>query len=655
MKQDDSTSTTNDSSEADDEHEEEHKGDLMNGEVIQDSPSRPTLRPQRLKFSVRMPTLTAQHPNNLARPKKFVSLREWSDNTNPFDTPGDTILTDEQAKQQASVRDRIHRAAEPGGLLSSQQCTAYMPSSEDEPEKQYSHHDRLLKHFENFRRLLEKEHNRHRAEARKLANDCAARWKEMQPEPQESEEDFQARRSQAILRQCLVDLEQKFEALRQQVLTWRIDRYKEELEIQGRQNLNLLIQQSEEVLRKARFGHGSDATTTEENNSDESGRTQGSTSEENMSSESSNEESSQEAGGDDDKLSPSELKLKYENVRKQDTENLENTAPQCDGSSSPENSTGPISRTRNTRSKPETLVNGSMDLAISDDDSNPLLDDDDESIATNDGEDESPGEEFESGSEADSSSPEEDLGLASLYGFSRPTERDGVNQEAGSLDTVKTEIGDNNAMEIDGPLMPTSPLKRYPAVNTIISPDDSVDGRNEAPSHDYSTSYAAVDEDDLGEEDEVSLIPDGPPEVFQVQTPSASNSESTYVDVQKEVEPPPADPEPEAQPLDPQEPNHSEVSATKDNMVSDQEDAATVDTNMSMISAQKEIVAPATPVSQSFRTPVPALLRGTLREYQHHGLDWMAGLYNQHHKLNGPGGILAGKHMMNTAPSSYIS
>ncbi|TVY53475.1 Helicase SWR1 [Lachnellula cervina] len=38
----------------------------------------------------------------------------------------------------------------------------------------------------------------------------------------------------------------------------------------------------------------------------------------------------------------------------------------------------------------------------------------------------------------------------------------------------------------------------------------------------------------------------------------------------------------------------------------------------------------------NFKTPVPFLLRGTLREYQHHGLDWLAGLY-----ANNTNGILA--------------
>lgn len=46
---------------------------------------------------------------------------------------------------------------------------------------------------------------------------------------------------------------------------------------------------------------------------------------------------------------------------------------------------------------------------------------------------------------------------------------------------------------------------------------------------------------------------------------------------------------------------------------------------------------PTTPVStKPLKTPVPSLLRGTLREYQHFGLDWLAGLY-----ADGTNGILA--------------
>ena len=264
----DSPATITESSEADDEQEDNK--DASAASEIDDTPCKPLGRPQRLKFNVRIPTLSAQHPANMPRPKKHLSFRDWSSKTDPFDTPGDGHMTEKQVKQQASVRDRIHKAAQPGGLLDPQNCTMFMPESEEEPDKQYAHHDRLLKHFENFRRLLEKERNRHRNEARKLANDCLARWKELQPEKPESEEDFQRRQCEAILKQCILDLETKFDTFRQEVLNWRVDRIQEELEIERRQNLTRTIEESEKALIAARDAPRQGSESEEESEEDES-------------------------------------------------------------------------------------------------------------------------------------------------------------------------------------------------------------------------------------------------------------------------------------------------------------------------------------------------------------------------------------------------
>lgn len=59
--------------------------------------------------------------------------------------------------------------------------------------------------------------------------------------------------------------------------------------------------------------------------------------------------------------------------------------------------------------------------------------------------------------------------------------------------------------------------------------------------------------------------------------------------------------------------------------------------------------------SSNFNTPIPFLLRGTLREYQHVGLDWLASLYN-----NGLNGILAdemglGKTIQTIALLAYLA
>jgi helicase SWR1 len=55
--------------------------------------------------------------------------------------------------------------------------------------------------------------------------------------------------------------------------------------------------------------------------------------------------------------------------------------------------------------------------------------------------------------------------------------------------------------------------------------------------------------------------------------------------------------------------------------------------------ARADSQRPATPLKSNpsrIKTPVPSLLRGTLREYQHEGLDWLANLYSNHRN-----GILA--------------
>ncbi|KAL8808685.1 MAG: hypothetical protein Q9200_004116 [Gallowayella weberi] len=99
------------------------------------------------------------------------------------------------------------------------------------------------------------------------------------------------------------------------------------------------------------------------------------------------------------------------------------------------------------------------------------------------------------------------------------------------------------------------------------------------------------------------------PDAAQVQTPSASNSEEPAGETLKTFLATQAS---ERSPLQ----HLMNVNSTND----------THDDSM-----------PTTPVStKPLRTPVPSLLRGTLREYQHFGLDWLAGLY-----ANGTNGILA--------------
>ncbi|KAL8673081.1 MAG: hypothetical protein Q9168_002504 [Polycauliona sp. 1 TL-2023] len=107
------------------------------------------------------------------------------------------------------------------------------------------------------------------------------------------------------------------------------------------------------------------------------------------------------------------------------------------------------------------------------------------------------------------------------------------------------------------------------------------------------------------EVDKLEQIPDA----AQVPTPSASNSE-----------------EPASETLDMVLPKDPSGRSPLHHMM-----------NVDSTGNSHDDSLPTTPVStKPLRTPVPCLLRGTLREYQHYGLDWLAGLY-----ANGTNGILA--------------
>jgi helicase SWR1 len=140
------------------------------------------------------------------------------------------------------------------------------------------------------------------------------------------------------------------------------------------------------------------------------------------------------------------------------------------------------------------------------------------------------------------------------------------------------------------------------------------------------TGEAEIDEDD-----EVSLIP----------TPTQADPVDESGDIQLAEAPE----EPPAESSIPPKPISIEVVATSPDR-SSQQTPRTTETRPSEIDSvssvdphqiSRQVTQSATPQpGNQLKTPIPFLLRGTLREYQHYGLDWLAGLY-----ANGSNGILA--------------
>jgi helicase SWR1 len=138
---------------------------------------------------------------------------------------------------------------------------------------------------------------------------------------------------------------------------------------------------------------------------------------------------------------------------------------------------------------------------------------------------------------------------------------------------------------------------------------------------DDSAAPVAEEDVDMEDQDEVSLVPDG----AEVQQPK---QESRLEDAQA-----PSESTGAASDSALQIPEVTTASPDR----SSQPTPRTTDTRMSEIDSvtsvephqnSRQVTQSATPQPTSkMRTPIPFLLRGTLREYQHDGLDWLAGQY----------------------------
>ncbi|ELR03053.1 swr1 complex component [Pseudogymnoascus destructans] len=168
----------------------------------------------------------------------------------------------------------------------------------------------------------------------------------------------------------------------------------------------------------------------------------------------------------------------------------------------------------------------------------------------------------------------------------------------------------------------------------FLAPSDLAEmGVDKTPS---TPSAAAEDEGILDEDDEVSLIPNA----SHPQSPLAPATDEEEK-ARAEIDDNPQHPLSEVMNVDATSEAEGEVASadhstqltprTSVTKPSDAESASSIDQTSGPVTPS---VAPQTP--SNLKTPVPFLLRGTLREYQHYGLDWLAGLY-----ANNTNGILA--------------
>lgn len=595
----------------------------------------------RLRFKVKKPTLSIQHPSHVLPPRKYGSFKEWLESEDGR-AKDDTIRTPVDALEEARKRLRIADAAEPGGPLSPDTCSAYLPEPQEEPSQQYSHQDHLVAHALYFKKLLDQEHKRHRNTAKLLAQWCADAYRKRHKRPEdilrEQQEEMRGKRKQVVK-----DLQKMFDLARAEVDKIRLARWEEERKVEDQQALDRAIKHSTMLFEKRRMEilgeTGSDAADSDGEKGSETDASVDSEGESNMST--TDLESEDGDGVDDDEgLTAEQLQLKYAHLPKPSHVSDRTSVASADTGLPGHSGTSPLEHPPDTAGESVGPPPGEVSEKVELDEVDPMLIDESE----------------------ESTDMDDDMGYS---------DEDEVSDDANSNEEID-----------DGP-----GLLGFFSSNDLHLTDDNPDDNNAVTHDDAELATEEEDEDDgedeePDEQDEVSLVPNGPAkqedpqqddfvdvpatdnasitsEVAQPQKDTAASRDSdiqpngvdSKVSHGKEPtydhhEAPSGEGEivPPTEPTDEQYPADLDQNQVEDRQVREASSEASPGTfatkpsepeSVSSYEAPLEKTQPSneSPAPFALKTPLPHLLRGSLREYQHFGLDWLTGLYMNH--ING--------------------
>ncbi|KAG6035075.1 swr1 complex component [Claviceps citrina] len=572
------------------------------------------------------------------------------------------VLTDEAAVQDARMILRIEQEVEPGGILSVGRCSLFAPEGEEEVPRQWARQDHMVKAMVNFRRLLLAEQQRHRAAAKKLAEACRDEWIRRQPK---SAEQLEAEaREQWVMRYRLVTraIFGTWESVRAHINRQRLEQWEAEEQKRVKAALNEVVNLSEQKLQARRGGLDSEQPSDEDGDgigddddveddddddddgddgsedlsdsdsaalgddmnettlaSDASdvdgGRDRLELDSDNMSTSDDDDDDDDDDEGDakevaDEGLTQEELRAKYANLPDLDTGTKTRT-----GITSVDTSDAGVDATHLGGETSDESVDMDDDLGSSD------MDGDDE-----DG-DELSDDNVSHEQAEDESQDEEPGGLLALF-FGKS-----------ELKQIKQEAVD----EAD------ATITSHEATATLTNKDEHQSTPKQSLLNDH------MEEEHLATETliEDAMSTNGVPQQMlvgldglQTQENAGTDGDLTMTDFRED--------------LRSRSPNFGENAATELGPIPHPDLAANTSSPRRSHSPMRldkdpedaEMQAPTELVRaghggsgagtshsssiSSHKTDIPSLLRGTLREYQHDGLDWLAGLY-----ANNTNGILA--------------
>nr|KMM69469.1 helicase swr1 [Coccidioides posadasii RMSCC 3488] len=585
----------------------------------------------RIRFKVKMPSLVPQNPYHLVPLKKYSSFREWVKNeANTEDEHH--ASTPSSALQEYQLWGKIWKEADPGGLLSKDKCSIYLEDPEEEPPQQYSHHDHFVSHALYFKKLLDKERRHHRHLAKLFAHWCADAWKKRNKRPEDilKEQQEEMRQKRRVL---IKDLQRQFDQARAEVEKVRLAQWEEEQKLKEQLALNKALKQST-MLWEMRVGDKGDnsgmsemdqSSDSEDLNEEES--SDESEDEDNMSSNGSDSDSEGASTDDDAHLSHEALRAKYAHLAATNVAFEDEIGQRDERVTSVE--PGPSEASDENAVEPhfndlDMQFDGTLDEV------DPLLlDDSDESIDMDDTDDSDDGddEEEDDASEDDSGS---EPGLLGFFSAKELAASGGINEGNTFNDSDAVDDEDKDSREDEGEddtdevhLVPIGPQEGSEASNFVTS----IPAHPPTPSTIVQPADVKCNVDTLSQEKAARDESIVTPATHHVSSTDGGEPSDEYQNIGIVTD--------QCTPASPTSLRRDDGDFSDNDQVEQKPLPDQPETPHEMEVDPQDAVEgpPESPNTSAIKTPIPHLLRGTLREYQHFGLDWLAGLYVS--KING--------------------
>jgi helicase SWR1 len=597
-----------------------------NGYEAPISPSESTGLP-RLRLRLRKPDLPNRHPQHAPVQSKYPSFTDWLEQDDPLEGEEGARITAEKAEEEAKRRMRIVEAAE-RGVLSQTQCSVYLPEPAEEPPPHYGRWDHIVSHALHFGKLMKEEQAKHRRNAKAMARDAYEYWKEKYKRKTEEEiEQEEADRAVLRYKQLVKDVKDAWSNVRVEIDKERYARWEEEQKELGRKAMDDMFNKAREALGQGIVDSASSFVSDDRASEDEegfgSGRSEGSEEEVHDENMSSSGDSDSEKHADDDEdanLTAEQLREKYGQLPDIPLD----SSDASDGSEAESDDEDVEERTPAPTPDPDIEMEDASDARAS--------------PYTN-GFHPKEGAESENGIGAiDPSNVELDVVDEALL----DTEDEGLkSEESGSEEWPSEEESDEEEqygsgsdgeededLGVMGFLAPAE-IKKMKEAAKLVTAEQKDDKEHAATNG--NTGDADVDHMEVETPEEPITKGDSPQDSkVEIDSPAKEDEpEKATAPVEEHV----PEPEKAATSVEEHEPEAMEL---------------TVSDNKASGGRSREASSPP-------RTEIPSLLRGTLREYQHDGLDWLANLYDSN-----TNGILAdemglGKTIQTISLLAYIA